>query len=569
MIKSGIGKWGLMMMFLIIGIFVFLSSMAFASEWAKAYGGSNRDWASSIQQTSDGGYIVAGVFSTDGGTHDYTWVLKFDANGNVVWQKTYGDTSVWNIANSIQQTTDGGYIVAGQNMSFSAGSWDVWVLKLDGNGNVQWQKTYGGTNEDEDRAFSIQQTTDGGYIVAGYTQSFATGDEDAWILKLDSSGNVQWQKTYGATGGDDAYSIQQTSDGGYIVAGVTDSFGAGSGDTWILKLDSSGNVQWQKTYGATDADGAYSIQQTTDGGYIVVSMTRSFIVDGQVPWLLKLDSNGNIQWQKTYGGTSVEFSAYSILQTSDGGYIVAGDFHTTGTYPIVAWVLKLDSNGNIQWQKTYGGTYEDAALSIQQTTDGGYIVGGRTSSFSVGREDILILKLDSSGNIHDCSIIKTSNAQVNNTDATVQDTNVTGVDTNVSPQTSTVTVTDTNAVVTELCKYGCNLVPDTTSVHRGGTLGFQATGTNYTNNTGTAFFATKVTKPDGNLSGFLFGPRSIYWGSYESKSGHLLHTIPSNAPLGLYTYYGYIGNSGIGNYSKCQFDFTVTGQGQGCNLCHQ
>jgi hypothetical protein len=564
MIKTGTGKWGLTVMFLIIGIFVFSAKMTYASQWVKIYDcGGDNDTIGYIQQTSDGGYIAAGGTTSFGaGSYD-AWVLKLDNTGNVVWQKSYGGTEGEEHAlSSIQQTADGGYIVAGWAESFSS-SGDAWILKLDGSGNVQWQKTYGGTSWDD--AESIQQTADGGYIVAGWAGSFSSSN-DVWVLKLDSSGNVQWQKTYGGTSSEYAESIQQTADGGYIVAGWAGSF-SGSNDVWVLKLDANGNIVWQRAYGGINSYYTSSIQQTSDGGYVAAGES-AFDAGSSDAWVLKLDGSGNVQWQKTYGGYGSDH-AYSIQQTSDGGYVAAGESESFGAGSSDAWVLKLDGSGNVQWQKTYGSsTANESVASIQQTSDGGYIVPVVTASFS-GDADAWVLKLDGNGNIHGCSLMRTSNAQVSNTDATVQDTTVTGVDTNVSPQTSTASVLNTNAVVTELCKYGCNLVPDTTSVHRGGTFGFQATGTNYSNNTGSVFFATKVTKPDGNLSGFLFGPRSVYWGSYESKSGHLSHTIPSNAPLGLYTYYGYIGNYGIGNYSKCQFDFTVTDQGQGCNLCHQ
>jgi len=313
------------------------------SGWAKTYGGPGWDEAHSIQQTTDGGYIVAGWIAF-GASYTDIWVLKLDPNGDVQWQKTYGGPN-WDMAYSIQQTSDGGYIVAGMTQSFGAGYPDIWVLKLDPNGDVQWQKTYGGPYDD--RTFSIQQTADGGYIVAGNTGSFApAGYIDIWVLKLDPNGNVQWQKTYGGPGAhwDMAYSIQQTSDGGYIVAGETASFGAGDYDLWVLKLDSNGNVQWQKTYGGPYWDIAYSIQQTADGGYIVAGWTASFGAGLSDLWVLKLDPNGDVQWQKTYGGPDWDF-AYSIQQTTDGGYIVAGLTYSFGAGFSDLWVLKLDANG--------------------------------------------------------------------------------------------------------------------------------------------------------------------------------------------------------------------------------
>jgi len=269
-----------------------------AQQWARVYGGDSYDIANSIQQTTDGGYIVAGYTSSFGAGNDDAWVLKLNSSGDVIWQKTYGGSG-YDYAYSIQQTTDGGYIVAGK-LYFGSGANDFWVLKLNSRGDVDeilqsWQKTYGGSNYDsDDYAYSIQQTTDGGYIVAGQTYSFGAGNGDAWVLKLNSSGDVIWQKTYGGSNYDSAYSIQQTTDGGYIVAGIY-SFWAGNDGTWVLKLNSSGDVIWQKTYGGSGYDYAYSIQQTTDGGYIVAGNTYSFGADDYDIWVLKLDSNGEIQ----------------------------------------------------------------------------------------------------------------------------------------------------------------------------------------------------------------------------------------------------------------------------------
>jgi uncharacterized delta-60 repeat protein len=260
-------------------------------KWQKTYGGSSDDWANSIQQTSDGGYIVAGgtnSFGAGGGGDFY--IIKLDASGNKVWEKTYGGSSSdW--ASSIQQTSDGGYIVAGETSSFGAGNGDFYIIKLDANGNKIWEKTYGGSSHDW--ASSIQQTSDGGYIVAGRTNSFGAGYDDFYIIKLDANGNKIWEKTYGGSSSDWAYSIQQTSDGGYIVAGETKSFGAGEYDCYIIKLDANGNKVWEKTYGGSSSDWANSIQQTTDGGYIVAGDTSSFGAGSYDFYIIKLDANGN------------------------------------------------------------------------------------------------------------------------------------------------------------------------------------------------------------------------------------------------------------------------------------
>ncbi len=255
------------------------------------------------------------------------------------WARTYGGGG-WDSPSSIKQTTDGGFIVAGFTTSFGAGSGNYWILKLDSNGNVAWQKTYGW--DGGDYAYSIQQTKDGGYIVAGRQPG-----NDMWILKLDQTGNVAWQKTYGGTNSAEAYSIQQTIDGGYIAAGAV---GDHSG---VLKLDQLGNVSWQKTYVGIRPAVATSIQQTTDGGYILTGWVGTIYVHDEM-FIIKLDQSGNVSWQKTFGGYDIhcEAAPNSIQQTNDGGYIAVGD----------AQIIKLDQSGNVSWQKTRG-PWADCAYS--------------------------------------------------------------------------------------------------------------------------------------------------------------------------------------------------------------
>ncbi|MCX5859468.1 MAG: hypothetical protein NT056_06175 [Proteobacteria bacterium] len=409
--------------------------------WAKSYGGTSNDNASSFQQTSDGGYIIASNTNSFGAGGVDLWVLKSNSDGTVAWQKAYGGTSD-DYANSIQQTSDGGYILAGFPKSFGAGNGDFWVLKLNSDESVAWQKSYGEVGAEEPR--SIQQTSDGGYIVAGQTSSFGAGDFDLWVLKLNSDGTVAWQKTYGGTSHDYAFSIQQTSDGDYIVAGATVSFSAGLTDFWILKLNSDGTVAWQKTYGGTGDDWAYSIQLTLDGGYIVVGYTSSFGAGGYDFWILKLNSDGTVAWQKTYGGTDDDFSV-STHQTSDGGYIVAGQTSSFGAGGNDLWVLKLNSYGTVAWQKTYGGTSDDFGL-IRQTSDGNYIVVGSSNSFGAGGYDLWVLKLSSDGSI---IFNPSSGASVTNTSATVTDTSATITNTSATITNTSATITNTNATITD------------------------------------------------------------------------------------------------------------------------
>ncbi len=259
-----------------------------ATYFAKTYGGTMEDYAYSVQQTSDGGYIVAGYTASFGAGIINILLIKTDANGNIIWAKTYGGTYI-EYASSVQQTSDGGYIVVGGTWSFGAGLDDIFLIKTDANGNIIWAKTYGGTNYDN--AYSVQQTSDGGYIVAGQTSSFGAGG-DIILIKTDANGDVQWAKTYGGISVDRAYSVQQTSDGGYIVAGQTSSFGAGLDDIFLIKTDANGNIIWAKTYGGIYGDYASSVQQTSDGGYIVAGATGSFGVSDI--FLIKTDEDGNI-----------------------------------------------------------------------------------------------------------------------------------------------------------------------------------------------------------------------------------------------------------------------------------
>ena len=307
---------------------------------------------------------------------------------------------------------------------------------------ISFAKTFGGS--DYDAAYSIQQTSDGGYIVAGVTASFGTGDEDVFLLKTDASGNLQWAETFGGVYFDVAYSVQQTSDGGYIVAGYTYSFGAGSYDVFLLKTDASGNLQWAKTFGGSGGDYAWSVQQTSDGGYIVAGFTGSFGAGGDV-FLLKTDASGNLQWAKTFGGSDYD-RAYSVQQTSDGGYIVAGYTYSFGAGGYDVFLLKTDASGNLQWAKTFRGDSIEFAYSVQQTSDGGYIVAGVTLSFGAGNNDVFLLKTDTNGNIGTCAIVGSPTPTVNTPTPTV--TNPTPTVTSPSPTVTTPSPTVTSPTPT-------------------------------------------------------------------------------------------------------------------------
>ncbi len=366
--------------------------------WAKTFGGTDYEKAFSVQQTTDGGYIVSGYVNPIDEPVNYDfYIIKLSATGTQVWTQTLGGAN-FEQSFSIQQTMDGGYITAGVTNSYGAGSDDYWIVKLDSVGNQTWDKTIG--TYGSEMATSISETSDGGYIVSGIVETYSAGNWD-WVSKLDSGGSQvwSWYNPSGGSSGEGAFSVQQTTDYGYIVAGmVYDSF---KEELKVVKLNSDGTLAWSNTYGGTGDDTVNSIRQTDDGGYIAAGHTNSEGAGGKDAWVLKLDSSGNQVWAQTYGGTSDD-EANSVQQTTDGGYVVAGITSSYGAGNKDVWILKLDSSGSQTWANTLGGTSNEEAESIQQTTDGGYIVAGVTSSYGAGNSDVWVLKLDASGECTGC-----------------------------------------------------------------------------------------------------------------------------------------------------------------------
>ncbi len=397
--------------------------------WQQCLGGFDEDYAYSIQPTLDGGYIAAGKTISDNGdvsgNHEYLsgdntwdiWVVKVNALGFIEWQRCLGGTGYYEQANSIIQTLDGGYVVAGQTSSYDGdvfgfhGSIDMWVVKLDNAGSIQWQRCLGGTSEEQ--ANSIIQTLDGGYVVAGQTSSTNgdvsgnNGSSDFWVVKLDSNGYIEWQKCFGGSDSDVASSIDQTTDEGYVVTGTTGSIdGDVSGnhtqyytDIWVVKMDAAGEIQWQRCFGGTSYEEGASVSETSDGGYIVAGKAHS--IDGDVVgnhsyadmcppschsdmWLIKLNAEGNLIWSKCYGGTNDEYAS-AVRQTTDGGFIVIGTaessngdvsgIHSGLGYEDM-WVVKTNATGSIQWSRCLGGIHYEAGYDVQLAQGGGYLLAG-------------------------------------------------------------------------------------------------------------------------------------------------------------------------------------------------
>lgn len=382
-------------------------------QWEKSYGGSNDEFAMSIQLTADSGFIIAGwtksndsEVSGNHGNRDY-WIVKINGSGGIQWRKTLGG-SLDDIGYSVHQTSDGGYIVAGASYSsdgdltYNHGGSDIWIVKLNDTGDIQWQRSLGGSTDEW--CYYAQQTLDGGYIVAG--MSFSNdgdvsgnhGGEDNWIVKLDDTGAIQWQKCLGGSADDQCYSIQQLPDSSYILAGLSTSNDGqvsgnhGNWDCWIVKLSDTGTIQWQRSFGGTGADVAHSIQRTGDGGFIFAGSSSSN--DGDVSgnhgsmdfWIVKLSDTGAIQWQKSLGGSNSD-QGWSISQAEGDGYIASGQSwsndgdvtvnHGNSDY----WVLKINDTGAVLWQKSLGGTGMDQAWPIHQISGDEYITCGGSNSY--------------------------------------------------------------------------------------------------------------------------------------------------------------------------------------------
>ena len=331
----------------------------------------------------------------------------------IEWQKTIGDNNDVAISNT-QQTTDGGYVLTGVKYN-SQNDFNYWIAKLNSNANIEWEKTYGGSSTDE--AKSIQQTIDGGYIVAGSTTSNDgdvsnnNGYTDAWILKLNTNGAIEWQKTYGGSAGDALTNIKQTTDNGYIVVGYTGSDDGdipnnkGYFDAWIIKIAANGNLEWTKTFGGTNSDIANDVQQTTNGEYLIAGQTQSNNGDitnnhgNEDLWVIKLEANSNLLWQKTYGGSGFD-SANCIQKTNDGHYIIAGNTDSNDEDIIIthggsdALVIKIDDLSNILQQTTVGTNDNESANSILETNDNNILVTGYSRNIASNISDFFVATLN-------------------------------------------------------------------------------------------------------------------------------------------------------------------------------
>ena len=356
--------------------------------WTKTYGGAANDGSFSVQQTMDNGYILTGWTASFGNSFE-VYLIKTDEYGDTTWTRRYGG-AYEDRGYSVLQTADSGYIIAGETYSFGASYCEVYLIKTDDVGDTIWTKRYSdhGGSSSYNWAESIQKTTDSGYIVAG-TYRLNNG----YLLKTDSLGDTLWTRWFGGPQRDQFYSVQQTTDNGYIIVGYTESWGAGSCDVYLVKTDSVGDTLWTKTYGGISDDVGKAVQQTFGGGYVIVGTTESFGAGYKDVYLILTGANGDTLWTRTYGGANSYETGESVRQTSDGGYIITGS--TTLGPGRNFWLVRTDAIGDTIWTKMCGGSEWEMSFSVQVTSDSGYIVAGYTDSYGAGDRDVYLVKIES------------------------------------------------------------------------------------------------------------------------------------------------------------------------------
>ncbi len=424
--------------------FIFLLSLVIASvakqsqaqiTFQKTYGGTgpSPDYGYSVQQTTDGGYIIAGSTTNFGAGDEDIYLIRTNMNGDTLWTKTFGGTKD-DIGYCVKQTTDGGFIITGvMNQSVSVGG-DVCLIKTKSNGDTLWTKIIGSGN---DVGFYIVQTNDGGFIVAGYMG-------DAYLIRTDVNGDTLWTKTFnaGSANGGEGYSIHQTTDGGFIITGSVWINSTYASDVFLVKTDGNGNILWSKTFGGTSFDTGRSVRQTSDGGFILTGYTKSFGAGSSDVYLIRADANGNLLWTKTFGYIYDDYG-FSVQQTNDNGFIVTGTLRTIGN--VWTYLLKTDMNGDTLWTKIFAA---GGGSSVEQTSDGGYIIGGgRTINTPVH-----LIKTDSNGN----SCNQSSSLTIVTAPATIINSSLIQVTSSNSIISSLPIQVSSGGIVTTLCFTGVN-----------------------------------------------------------------------------------------------------------------
>jgi hypothetical protein len=357
--------------------------------WTSTYGGIANDIGYSICACVTGGYLLAGYTSSTGSGPQSAYCVRINENGDTLWTRAYGGSS-WDGAHFVHATADTCFLVAGYTESFGSGGKDMYLLKLNQLGDTIWTRTYGAGLQD--CAYAICNALDGGYIVVGYKNGPSGWTKgDLWILKINENGDTLWTRMYGGTGEDYGISMHPTLDGNYIISGINSHQSAGGKDVWLLKVNTNGDTVWTKTYGGTLEDVGYGVNTTADSGYIITGYING---TGQWTagdlWLIRTDSNGDSIWSMMCGSAGEDYG-FDVYETPDHGFIIGG-MTGFGAGAGDVWLVRTDMNGDTVWTRTYGGSARDAALGLCMIPDGGYALVGHSSSYGAGNADMYVIR---------------------------------------------------------------------------------------------------------------------------------------------------------------------------------
>ena len=359
------------------------------------FGDASYDYGRSLIELNDGGYLIAGNTSLLGDNYSNALLIKIDHTGKEKWKRDYTFSSVDRL-NMVKELQDGSLIAAGFTMSSTNYSKDILVIKTDAQGNLEWQRSYG--DAQDETANSIDISSDGGFIISGEVINENTGFSLCYLIKIDDEGELAWSNTFGGSLNDNGHSVISTNDAGFAITGMTRSLGDSNGDMWLIKVNANGQMEWERTYGGDYTEYGRTIQQTVDGGYIIIGQTESFALGYNDAYLIKTDAQGNEMWSQIFGGQGTDHGR-QVVSTLDEGYLISGytdSFGTLGGFNF--WLVKANSLGELEWQRFYGEQGDDRGLSGIQTSDGGYAIAGYTNSGTSSVSDILFIKTDNNGN---------------------------------------------------------------------------------------------------------------------------------------------------------------------------
>ena len=358
--------------------------------WSKTYGGEDSEGGRCVCVSNDGSFVIAGYTRSFGAGNANILLMKTDSQGNSLWEKTFGGTGR-EFSYSVIQTSDNGYLITGYTTSFGAGAKDLYLIKTDSDGNEIWAKTYGGAALDVGR--SVIETSDGYFLICGFTESFGAGQDDVYLIKTDSDGNEIWTKTFGGTNLDVGYSVKETRDGRYIIAGSSMSYSAGLADIWLIKTDTGGNQLWARNFGeSTSYEWGNSVIELQDGSFLISGNSDILYNELLDVHLLKTDSRGSEIWTKKIGENTLHEYGHSAIETENGDLIICGTTKSSANVNDI-YLIRTDLNGNIQWKKTIGQVDADWGSSICTSQDGSFVITGHTNSSGAGKYDALLMKI--------------------------------------------------------------------------------------------------------------------------------------------------------------------------------